>query len=60
MTELDILKEVFLAPNLDEETRRENEDQIAAWERAFLEHEELRGWREHDVKERIARQAEDS
>lgn len=60
LNDLDKLRAIFLADELDDETRRENETQIAEWEAAMLENEGLHSWQEHDVTKELIAQAKRS
>src|SRR5262245_41986376 len=58
--DLDKLKEVFLADDLDEETRADNLQHIREWETALLTNEALASWRDHDMTKKILLQAKDT
>src|SRR4051812_6698626 len=60
MKELDQLREIFLAQDLDEETRADNEARIKEWETGLIHNEAFAGWREHDVTRQIAKQARET
>lgn len=42
---------------VDEETRLDNEQQIAEWERDLRDNEAMADWRDHDISKKIATQA---
>ena len=55
--DLEKVREIFLANDVDDETRADNERQIAEWERDLRESEALAEWRESDITKKIAAQA---
>lgn len=57
MRELDNLREVFLSPELDEEDRKDNAEQLRKWEESLLQNEAYAGWQDHDITKQIISQA---
>lgn len=60
MNELDQAKDIFLSPELDEETRSENEAMIREWEQTLIRSEAFDSWRKHDITQQIIIQARES
>lgn len=60
MKELDDLKKIFLAEDVDGEARAENEEMIRGWEKALIEGEAFKAWRAHDVTQTIITRAKES
>lgn len=60
MKEIDALKEVFLSDEIDEDTRADNEQRIAEWERGLLTHKAFASWQQHDISQQIAAQAREA
>lgn len=56
MKELEQVKQLFLAPDIDEETRQENLEQITSWERSIIESENIVSWKEHDVTRNLLKE----
>jgi len=52
MKDLDRVKELFLT-DVDEETRKENEEKIIEWERGIRVSESFKEWQETDVTRQI-------
>lgn len=59
MKELDQLRAIFLADDVDPEDRADNERRIKEWEQALLSSEALLSWRDHDVTKQIAHKAKE-
>lgn len=49
MKDLDTLKNIFLADDVDSETYDENLAEITRWEEAIHANENLLSWQEHDI-----------
>lgn len=60
MKELDDVKKIFLASNVDDEDRADNEAKIREWEKGLQDSEELAGWLDHPVTKTIMQQARSS
>ena len=60
MNELEKVKEIFLAEDVDEETRKENEEQIMAWQQALVLNEAFNSWKNHDITKEILVKAKQS
>lgn len=60
MKELDELRAAFLSPEIDSETRVENEEKIREWEQGLVMNEAFAGWQSHDVTRQIVAQAKQS
>lgn len=60
MKELDDLKKIFLADDVDDETRADNETKIREWEQELVANENLAGWLDHDVTKDIINNARKS
>lgn len=56
MNDIEKLREIWLS-DVDEETRKENEEQIKEWERGLIRNEALLDWRSHDITREVAQQA---
>jgi len=53
---IDRAKEVFLTgPGVDEESYRENFEEIKSWESELVQHEALSEWQKHDITLNILR-----
>lgn len=57
MKELEEARKIFLSPELDEESRKENEEVIADWEKALRETEGYADWQGHDISKQILEKA---
>ena len=60
MKELEQLRQIFVAEDVDEETRKDNEYKIREWEQDIQKNENLASWQEHDVTRDLIRQAKES
>ena len=58
--DLDKLREIFLAGDVDEETRADNEERIREWETTLRENNAFLGWQSHDITRQISQQAKQS
>jgi len=58
--ELEEVRKIFLADEVDEEERAENEETLSDWERTIVESEMFLDWRSHDVTKQIAQKAKDT
>lgn len=58
--ELDEVKKIFLAGDVDDEIRLDNEEQILKWEKDLYENEVLADWINHDITKMIIQQAKNS
>lgn len=56
MDKINKVREIFLDPSLDEEERKENEEQIRQWETTLVENEGLASLQEHDTSKQIIAQ----
>lgn len=56
MKELEQVKQLFLAPDIDDETRQDNLEQIKAWEQSLIENENVASWKEHDVTQSLLKE----
>lgn len=52
MSILERAKQVFLT-DVDEETRQENAEELARWEKELLDNEALADWQQHDVTKKL-------
>lgn len=53
MKELEQAKQIFLDETLDEETRKENAEKIAEWERTLIKSEHIESWRSHVITKEV-------
>lgn len=60
MDELEKIKSIFLASDVDDDIRQDNEDKIKEWEKSIIESENLKSWQEHDITKSIMRQCKDT
>lgn len=54
--ELEKLRKIYLAPDLDEDERADNEKTLREWSKALRENKALATWQAHDVTRRIIKQ----
>jgi hypothetical protein len=57
---LEQLKSIYLADDVDAETRADNLALITSWQKELTELDEYASWQEHDVTKRIIAQAKKS
>jgi hypothetical protein len=57
MKDIEKVRQIFLADDVDDEVRAENEEKIREWEEGLLKNEALLSWRDHDITKLIAAQA---
>lgn len=57
---LNKIREVFLADDVDEEDRKDNEERINAWSKALTENKSMVEWQKQDITQLIIRQAKES
>lgn len=60
MTDIDKLRDIFIAEDVDEETRTDNLKIIRDWEKRLSELKEIGGWKDHPVTQNIITQAKTS
>lgn len=60
MENLEELKKVFLADDVDEETRKDNEEKIAEWQKSLLFNEAFESWKSSDITKHIIAQLKSS
>lgn len=60
MKQLEELKKVFLSDDLDEETRKDNEDRIMEWQKSLLFNEAFESWKSSDITKHIIAQLKQS
>jgi hypothetical protein len=61
MKDLEKLKEIYITANdVDEETRKENLEEITKWENALIESEAYGSWQSHDITRSISKRAKDT
>lgn len=53
MKELEDIKNIFLADDIDEETRQDNFAKIQEWESDIINNRNLLAWQEHDISKSI-------
>jgi hypothetical protein len=59
MNDLDRVRDIFLS-DVDEDTRKENEEQIRQWETALIQHQAFAGWQSNDISLQIVKQAKET
>ena len=60
MKELEKLKEIYLANDVDDEDYQDNLDKITEWEKELFENENLISWQEHEVSKEILKKAKET
>lgn len=60
MNPLDEIRAVFLADDVDEDTRADNLRQIEDWQKTLTESEAFQSWQEHDITKRIIAKAKET
>lgn len=58
--ELEKLKEIFLADDVDSEDRETNLEDIKNWESDLIKNKNILGWQEHDITKGIMEKAKES
>ena len=58
--DLQKLKEIYLADDIDSEDREANLEDIRNWEKDLIENENLLSWQEHDITKQIMERAKKS
>ena len=58
--DLEKIKEIFLASDVDDDERAENEETIREWEQSISEHKAIDTWRKSDITLKVGQQARDS
>ena len=59
-TDIEKLREIYVAEDVDEETRTDNLAIIREWEKELRSHEDMERWREHPITLKLAAQARKS
>lgn len=54
---LDKVRTIFLSPDLDEETRKDNEEKIIEWQKALARNRAYADWKESDITKEITLEA---
>jgi hypothetical protein len=60
MKELEQVREIFLAPDQDEEIIAHNREVLAEWERSLAETSAFADWQSHEVAQQVLSQARTS
>lgn len=60
MKDIEKLKEIFLADDVDEEDKADNLADIKNWESDLIKNKNILGWQEHDITKGIIRKAKES
>jgi len=60
MDQLEKIKQIFLASDVDDETLEDNQSKIDEWQKTIIENENLKSWQEHDVTRLIVKQCKDT
>jgi hypothetical protein len=60
MKELDEIESIFLADDVDEETRTENAEVVREWKRSLRESETYLHWQQSDITKEISHKAKEA
>jgi hypothetical protein len=59
MKELETIRARFLAPDIEEEDREENEKLLREWEEGLIQNRNYLSWQNHDITKEIAQKMKD-
>lgn len=59
-TDIEKIKDIFLAEDIDSEDYSQNLEDIKLWENDLFENENLLSWQEHDVTKSLVKKARES
>lgn len=60
LRDIEKLRNIFLADDVDDDTRTDNEQQIVEWEKTLTENEAMASWQSHDITKELIAQAKRS
>lgn len=58
--DLEKLRKIYLADDLDDDERAENEQRISEWAKSLRENSDLAVWQAHDITRRIVKQTREA
>ena len=60
MEDIEKLKQIFLADDIDEEDKEDNLLNIQSWESEIIKNKNILGWQEHDITKKIIDKAKEN
>lgn len=60
MKELEELRNIYLSEELDEDSRKDNEELIRAWEKSLFDNQAFADWQDNDVTRSISKKARET
>lgn len=60
MKELEELRNIYLSEDVDEESRKDNEELIRAWEKSLFDNQSFAEWQDSDVTRSISKKARET
>jgi len=60
MQDIEKLKQIFLADDIDDEDREDNLLNIQSWESEIIKNKNILGWQEHDITKGIINKARET